>query len=72
LTPISTIVDAYNKCLDDDSLTGQAIECSQDKLFFSQQPEYLNGRFSKRAATVWDPLFVMMHDEPSDLPEAIP
>lgn len=71
LTPISTIVKAYMKFLEDDTLWGQAIECSVDRLLFSKQPEYLDGIYSKRATTVWEPLFRTMHYENSELPDAI-
>jgi len=72
MTPVSTITSAYNKFLDDDSLNGQAIEGSADKHCFVQFPDYLNGDISKRAVTVWDPLFKMYHGELSGLPDAIP
>ncbi|OCL09739.1 15-hydroxyprostaglandin dehydrogenase [Glonium stellatum] len=72
LTPISTIISAYNKFLDDDSFIGEAIECSAEKHFFVGRPEYANGDISKRAVTVWDPLFKKYHHEPSELPDAIP
>lgn len=75
LTPISTIVSAYMRCLDDDDegkLNGEAIECSAEKLFFVPRPEYLDGKISERACTVWEPLFKMMHKENSGLPGAIP
>lgn len=72
LTPISTVVDAYNHFLNDDSLTGQAVECSADKHIFLPFPEFANGHVTKRACTVWDPLFKMMHGENSGLEEAIP
>ncbi|KAH7162192.1 15-hydroxyprostaglandin dehydrogenase [Dactylonectria estremocensis] len=71
MTPINTIVSAYNKCLEDNSLSGEAIECSVDKLLPVPRPEYQNGRVSKRAVTVWDPLFKMYHSELSQLPDAI-
>ncbi|KAK7413289.1 hypothetical protein QQX98_007799 [Neonectria punicea] len=71
LTPIRTIVSAYNKCLEDDSLSGEAIECSVDKLLLVPRPQYQNGKVSKRAVTVWDPLFKMYHHELSQLPDAI-
>ncbi|KAH8738224.1 15-hydroxyprostaglandin dehydrogenase [Ilyonectria robusta] len=71
MTPIATIVAAYNKCLEDHSLSGEAIECSVDKLLLVPRPEYQNGRVSKRAVTVWDPLFKMYHHELSQLPDAI-
>ncbi|KAF2418940.1 NAD(P)-binding protein [Tothia fuscella] len=74
LTPPSTIVAAYIRCLDDEEgkINGEAIECSGDQQFFVPSPEYVNGAASERACTVWDPLFKMMHGENSGLPEAIP
>lgn len=71
LTPASTIVKAYLKFLQDPDLFGQAIECSVDKLLFVPKPEYLNGEYSKRATTIWEPLFKTMHHEDSELPDAI-
>lgn len=62
---------AYNKFLDDDSLYGEAIEGSAEKLLFTPRPEFQNGRVSQRAVTVWDPLFKMYHHELSQLPDAI-
>lgn len=42
LTPLSTIVQAYDRVLDDNSMTGQVIEASQNDLFFRKQVEYPN------------------------------
>jgi hypothetical protein len=50
---------------------GQAIECSVDKQLVFPDPPFLNGKHSKRAVTVWDPLFKIMHGENSGLPDAI-
>lgn len=74
LTPVGQIVKAYSKFLDDNEGTyvGEAIECSVDKHCWVPRPEYLNGMFTKRAVTVWDPLFKMYHGELSELPDAIP
>ncbi|KAK3717075.1 hypothetical protein LTR37_006130 [Vermiconidia calcicola] len=72
LTPIKTIMDAYVKLLDDQSLVGQAIEGSVDKHFFFTDPPFMNGDATKRAITVWDPLFELNHGEMSGLPDAIP
>ena len=47
-------MDAYVKLLDDESLNGQAIECSVDKHIFFPDPPYLNGDVTKRAVTIWD------------------
>lgn len=71
LTPVSTVVAAYNRFLNDDSLNGQAVECSVDKQIFLSSPEFANGSVTKRACTVWDPLFKQMHGEESGLEEAI-
>lgn len=73
LTPISTIVKAYDMFLEDRTgMTGRAVEGSADQLLFHDGPPFLNGRISQRAVTVWEPLFKMMHGENSDLPDAIP
>jgi len=72
LTPIATIVKAYDTFLSDDNhQTGEAVECSVDKLYVVPQTKYANGRASKRACTVWEPLFKMLHSENSGLDDAI-
>ncbi|KAF4983582.1 hypothetical protein FZEAL_1032 [Fusarium zealandicum] len=71
LTPTATVVSAYSKCLDDETLYGEAIECSADKMLFTPKPGFQNGLVSQRAVTVWDPLFEMCHHEASQLPDAI-
>ncbi|KAF3159366.1 hypothetical protein TWF788_003775 [Orbilia oligospora] len=40
ITPVSTIVSAYNKFIDDETLTGQVVECAQDQHYFRKQVEY--------------------------------
>ena len=73
LTPVSTVVAAYDEFLSDNNYqTGEAVECSVDKQLLVPKTEYCDGRFSKRACTVWDPLFQMMHGEKSGLEEAMP
>ncbi|KAF2751695.1 15-hydroxyprostaglandin dehydrogenase [Sporormia fimetaria CBS 119925] len=72
LTPQSTIVSAYKRFLDDDTLFGKVVECSADKQLFLETPKLANGSVSQRAVTVWDPLFEMIHKERSGLPDAIP
>lgn len=72
MTPVSTIISAYHKCLEDDSLSGEALEGSADKVLPIPRPELQNGRVSTRAVTVWDPLFKMYHGELSQLPDTIP
>ncbi|RDW77008.1 hypothetical protein BP6252_05061 [Coleophoma cylindrospora] len=72
MTPVSTIVEAYEHFLaDDNQETGEAMECSTDKRILVKQAEYANGDASKRACTVWEPLFKMLHGENSDLETAI-
>ena len=65
LTPIKTITDAYVKLLDDETLNGQAIEGSVDKHCFFPDPPEVNGAATKRACTVWEPLFELIHGENS-------
>lgn len=71
-TPVETVVEAYELCLMDHSMNGMLIECSQDKHFFLPPPEFANGAVTKRACTVWEPLFKTRHHEESGLPGAIP
>ncbi|KAK5110480.1 hypothetical protein LTR62_005831 [Meristemomyces frigidus] len=70
LTPLSTIVKAYMRLIEGDE-TGQGIEASVDKLLAFSEPPMLNGQHTKRAVTVWDPLFKVMHGENSGLPDTI-
>ncbi|KAK3071581.1 hypothetical protein LTR53_008350 [Teratosphaeriaceae sp. CCFEE 6253] len=72
ITPIPNIVSAYIRLIQDEFLTGQGIECSVDKQLFFPDPPLMNGKHSKRAATVWEPLFKVMHGEHSGLADAIP
>lgn len=88
MTPVSTVVGAYERFLEDQSLYGRIVECSAEKHFFLEPPTLANGRVSRRAVTVWDPLFKMYvsahnhdlainvlpryHKEGSGLSDAIP
>jgi len=58
--------------VDNPAVTGQVVECSADKHFFLPRPALANGRLTKRAFTVWEPLFEQLHHEKSGLPDAIP
>ena len=69
MTPLSKIVEAYSKCLNDSSINGEIIECAVDEMFFIQRPEF-NSEASKMAGTVYDPLFAIVHGESSGLPYA--
>ncbi|KAF2019159.1 hypothetical protein BU24DRAFT_489184 [Aaosphaeria arxii CBS 175.79] len=71
ITPVETVVNAYKICLDRENLNGQLIECSTDKHFFLPLPEMANGDATKRACTVWEPLFEAKHHERSGLDGAI-
>ena len=59
LTPVSTVVAAYERCLDDASVFGKVIECSADEQLDLEPPTLANGHYSRRAVTVWEPLFKM-------------
>lgn len=72
LTPLKTLVDAYQIFLEDTTgMAGQLLECSVEKHIFYPSPEFGNGPFTKRAVTVWEPLFKIMHGENSGLSDAI-
>ncbi|KAJ5590770.1 hypothetical protein N7450_004742 [Penicillium hetheringtonii] len=73
LTPVETILKAYQVFLEDTTgMAGETLECSANKLIYYNMPEYGNGPITKRAITVWEPLFRIMHGEDSRLPDAIP
>jgi len=40
VTPKSTIVRAVTSFIDDDTLNGQAAECSVENIYYRKQPEY--------------------------------
>jgi NAD(P)-dependent dehydrogenase (short-subunit alcohol dehydrogenase family) len=42
ITPLSTVNKAIDAFLADDTLTGQAVELSQDKIYFRQQVDWAN------------------------------
>ncbi|KIW91782.1 uncharacterized protein Z519_07752 [Cladophialophora bantiana CBS 173.52] len=69
LTPVSTIVSAYWKCLNDRSLNGDFIECSRDQHIILKRPLDADGEGSKRTTTVYDPYFVTIHGKASGLPD---
>lgn len=70
---MSTVLNGYDIFLNDTSntKTGQAVEASVDSLFYYDLPEMQNGFKTKRAVTVWEPLFVMMHGMESGMEDAI-
>ncbi|KAB5517459.1 hypothetical protein GE09DRAFT_565549 [Coniochaeta sp. 2T2.1] len=74
LTPVETIVRAYEEFLDDEGegRAGEVVECSADQIRVLKMPEMTNGVASRRAVTAWEPLFRTMHGEDSELPDAIP
>ncbi|KAL5337482.1 hypothetical protein BJX70DRAFT_234720 [Aspergillus crustosus] len=73
VTPVDVILRGYQMFLEDTSgRTGETVEGSGDKLVSYAMPAYGNGHITKRAVTVWEPLFRMMHGEDSRLPGAIP
>ncbi|EME47823.1 hypothetical protein DOTSEDRAFT_60215 [Dothistroma septosporum NZE10] len=73
ITPVETIIKAHDEFIGDErGLAGQTLEGSADRLVYYDLPEPGNGYKTKRATTVWEPLFKAMHGENSDLPDAIP
>lgn len=70
---MKTVLDAVQIFLEDETgMAGELLECSADKLIYYHLPEMGNGHITKRAVTVWEPLFRLAHGENSDLPDAIP
>ena len=70
---MQTVLDAYDVFLEDATgKAGELLECSANKLIYYEPPALGNGRITKRAVTVWEPLFRMMHGEDSGLPDAVP
>lgn len=57
--------------MDDPSLNGQILEASRDQLLFQHKPPYADGEYSKRASTVFDGLFAVVHGELSGLPDIV-
>ncbi|KAJ0336672.1 hypothetical protein COL922a_007674 [Colletotrichum nupharicola] len=66
ITQLLTVVSAFNKFLDDESLNGEALECSAENVV-----PLVYGKSTMSPVTVWDPLFKMMHHEDSGLPEDV-
>ena len=72
MTPIETVVKAYNKVLDDEELNGELLESSKDQIHHIAVPEYSDGGEGiKFTTTVYDGLFVYLHGEKSGVPGAI-
>ena len=42
ITPMSTVLKCFGMFIDDDAITGQTGECSQDNIYLRRQPEYAN------------------------------
>ncbi|KAJ6117926.1 hypothetical protein N7523_005729 [Penicillium sp. IBT 18751x] len=73
LTSMQTVLEGIQIFLEDTTgQTGQILECSVDKHIYYKLPDYGNGNATKRATTVYDPLFKIYHGEASQLPDAIP
>lgn len=63
---------AFNTFLEDTTgMTGELLECSGEKMIYYPPRELGNGASTRRAVTVWEPLFQTMHGEDSQLPSAI-
>jgi len=57
ITPLSTIVSAFDKFITDESLKGQIVECSQTNHFFRKQVEYPDEStrwLMEESAPYWD------------------
>lgn len=57
ITPMSTVIKAYDTFLEDDRLCGQIVELSLDKLYFRTQPDYPNESqrwLGEESASFWE------------------
>ena len=57
ITPLSTVNKAIDAFLADDSLTGQAVELSQENIYFRKQVEYPNESqkwVGEKSNEIWD------------------
>lgn len=57
ITPMSTVIKAYDTFLEDDTLYGQTVELSLDKLYFRTKPDYPNESqrwLGEESASFWE------------------
>ncbi|KAI2483264.1 hypothetical protein Ptr902_05581 [Pyrenophora tritici-repentis] len=57
ITPLTTVIKAIDAFLGDDQLTGQAVELSQDNIYFRKQVEYANESqrwMGEESGKIWD------------------
>ena len=57
ITPMETVIKAFDTFLDDDKMTGQAVELSLDELHFRKQVDYPNESqrwIGTQSAALWD------------------
>ncbi|GAB7349167.1 hypothetical protein MBLNU459_g8103t1 [Dothideomycetes sp. NU459] len=57
ITPMTTVLKAFDTFLDDDKMTGQTVELSLDNLYFRVKPEYANASqkwLGEDSAGFWD------------------
>lgn len=67
------LLEAYDVVLKDNKneKTGLVIETGHEKLFFHEQAEVLSGEMGLRNKAIFEPLFTMIHGEPSNLEGAV-
>ena len=63
MTDMRTVVRAYHRYLSEPTLNGEICEASVDKVLVQPTQPYGNGKASKMAGTVYDPLFAAIHGE---------
>jgi 15-hydroxyprostaglandin dehydrogenase (NAD) len=57
ITPMETVIKAFDTFLDDDKMTGQTVELSLDELHFRKQVDYPNESqrwIGTQSAALWD------------------
>lgn len=75
LTPMETVIRAYEDFLEEElegGRAGEGLECSAEKVIPVGKPPVGNGKISEMAVLPWDKWFRDLHGETSGLDYAIP
>lgn len=60
ITPLSTAIKAINAFLEDDTMTGQVVELSQEEIYFREMVDYPNESqrwIGTKSLDIWDQVY---------------
>ncbi|KAF2277563.1 NAD(P)-binding protein [Westerdykella ornata] len=66
ITPLSTAVKAIDAFLNDDSMTGQVVELSQENIYFRQMVDWANESqkwIGTESLAIWDKAYAKVHEK---------